>query len=257
MKKILVFVIAIVILILIVGGFVYITNESKLSSKPDMIEFIIDAIDAASGEQQSTHFKVFCNGEELYDGFVRNDSAEKIQIRKCPSLSFYNYGAPFYTSSLIVYPGKNTNASSETLELHRYGDINVENNENLVDGENNITIYVSTKDNIKKMHVCVVWSYNILDVNLFNNNTPFKFSEVKPPQRLKNKVNKCYKTGWTLSHDSMNFIVQYKTLNLLTEEDYIKLIIIDSNLNYNDDLVIEDSEGNDVCLEDYEFLIIK
>lgn len=73
------------------------------------------------------------------------------------------------------------------------------------------------------------------------------------PRRLIDKVDLCFYTGKTLKENNSYLLpLEIKTMKYFSETDYLEVYVLDQELQiYNNEYAYEDTEGNDVGIEDY------
>ena len=185
------------------------------------------------------------NGTSLNDGFIT------VQIPTNLSFVVHNYQTRdnCYYSTIKKYD-KNNIQNIYRIEsvLNECGELLISHSGNLIRYDN-ITLKIKSVDEIRGLNLCFKWSKNIFSVK-----TNYKLINV--PERLYGKWVKCYDLGLSLNNSEIGIPIEYQKFNDLDLDDYIKILIVDSDrLYFSNNSVISDEYNNDVFIKDFEYVL--
>ncbi|MEK6885317.1 MAG: hypothetical protein AABY22_37140, partial [Nanoarchaeota archaeon] len=113
-----------------------------------------------------------------------------------------------------------------------------------------IVLNISIIEYIQASAVCFQWTRNLLTVSLQN------YSKIEIPERLKNKVVKCYDLKTDLNDESILLNVSYKEIAPLQLSDEIIIYIIDSDYRIDlNKLFYENEDKLDFAAPDFKYII--
>jgi len=140
---------------------------------------------------------------------------------------------------------KRFNSSKEYCVMDKIGEIEVDSEDKLENGEKKIYLTILSKGYYKNIHICSSWTSGIIILESEYNLTAI-------PQRYTNTVDKCYDINKSLSNEAIevNFKIKSEGLNKL---DYINFYIFDNEFAYLENNIFElSSELNGVNLGNKE-----
>jgi len=291
---ILVVIFIIFLLVAAAVGVIYYKSRHSNENVSSTYTTYIKAVDEETNELLDGRFKltldnqtsVYLSGETKSSGYVKYD------LPKDHMWNFFVVADNYYTTHGYVM--QYADNMTRDIPLYKIGNIKVEKEGDFHAGKGEININISTDKSLRGLNFCLAWGTNTIKVDLpfveFKNITDkqtcldygewkedvykcdmlCKIGLKKPvliskahcenskfqiPKRLQGKVDKCYSTGLSLYKSSMQFALKYENFDSITDEDYIKLIIIDSDKNIYNKYVSEDESGNDIGAKDFVYII--
>ena len=131
----------------------------------------------------------------------------------------------FYTSKQIISVKENKIYRVElkpqrpgSIEVYRKGRFN---------GVDNLSLIVESKGYYQNVLFCVKWSLNVIKIDFLS-----KYNEIPKPESHKKYFN-CYTTGVSLNNEMMEIPISYRYWEVLTKDDFIHLVVMDSDLINN------------------------
>lgn len=227
----------------------FINNQMQ---KQQMIDYKFLIINADE-ETISTQFTIHCSHhdkalnrdiitvKDIETDFVWN----YMNLTQNDSCSQYIWDYPnYYTNKrTIILPYQSEFNEKISMRDYKIADVNLYSEDKLKEGDNSLRYYIELKTGIyQHKYTCFKWSTNVIRVDL--QDYPY-ITDV--PQYLKSSVDSCYLTNRTLIDGYYEFNLNYKTFNL-NENDYIKVIIVDEDIN-NDLLFLDNIGKEDLMFE--------
>jgi len=260
-NKAIIYFVVFLIIISIVGGaiyFIYNKKENKIKDvKIDIYDYSLMTMDKNTKEIITTNYSVYYNDTLFTQGITNSYSYEKIKLPLYDRKFIYVYSNNYYAQQTI-FDGE---LKSSIIELSRIGNIEVEVLNKLNNEDSDIVLKLTSNSLVRRVRVCVNWGANILDVNLVNMTIDISNNII--PNRLNNKVVKCYNTQLSIdnSDEKTKELVLYFTFTKISNliyVDYINFIFIDSDIiHINEEpyfsLIYEDASYNDVGLKDVKY----
>lgn len=235
----------------IIGGYLIIKNINKDNNVDKTVynTFFIECKESVNKTLIDSNFTLYLNNSNIPYLVGKCDKYGYKQY-KAPADAVYNFvsGSPgYYTSNhLIAAPQDNM---TYDIYLYKAGDFIVNTSDKFNQKQGVMNLEVSSTGFIQGLNYCIIWGMNTLDVNS-------NHESINVPIRLKNRVNKCYNTLSNLdSNEIINITLDYRNYDIPNSQDYIKIYLIDSDLNLNNSYVIENSSGSDIALNDYIFYV--
>ena len=253
MAKLILTVSLIVIVLIIVGGGIWVFYNMNQKSDDNFESF--DLHIAAMNKSDSfviTDYVILIEGETIpfYEGTTLN-GFDTIKMKTNNSFYILNTGSKDYYAerTLILWNDNMIKGYKYIHMLPSIGKINIIQHNTLADDDIFIRIEAE-KDNFRSAKLCMRWSVGILKLEINN------FIDCAIPSRLINKVDKCVDTKTTLfENNTLDITIKTTQFGNLPDQ-YVEMYIIDSDRRYwNDTVVSEDLEGKDIGMEDILYLI--
>ena len=157
--------------------------------------------------------EIYKQGKTLLDGYI----IEKIPINN--TFNIFVNADGFYTVMMHENSGSYPLLIRLHPELSLIGNLTVYQDKKLSESEY-INITLQAKEDVRFINYCIEWTSSIIRIESSNK------------ERLKGKVDKCYKTYYSLlNNDNYAISLYIKHLNLLSS-DYIKIYINDGDIRY-------------------------
>lgn len=291
-KLVMIIILVVVLAALGVGAWWVISHQDKTPDEVPTKEIFVDAKDS-SGNRVVVDFIVMANKTEVGRGKTRTDGLESIKVpSQYQVYEFYPQSKQYYTVmnalvgnqiSLDVIPVGNiqvthTGDVSDTqgqVKLNLSSDgINLATSIclrwsiNVIRAENDKYPQVRTLNNkfdcleagyewIPEKTVCGFWcKAKISKANVTAAHCSVEQDDILPPTRLKDKVPVCYYMKETLEKGKQTeFIINYEAYPTVNNNDYVEVIVIDSNNDVFNRYKFEDSETKDWGVPDLIYKI--
>lgn len=164
------------------------------------------------------------------------------------TISNYNIdNQKFYKIFKTFAPNDNSNIINNEIELIPYGTINISNDYSLAQSKN-ISLLLNISGEVRCINMCVRGSTHIVSIKS-------EYNIYKIPQRLKDKVDKCFVLFNNASNEVKNANILYSSFGELSQDDNIKVYIIDGDYTINSQCIDADTNNNDIAIEDIEYII--
>ncbi len=188
-----------------------------------------------------SQMSVFASGETSSDSFV---------VAKVP----YNHTFTIFSrENDIYYPNRfftsdfNSNLVRVEFPLIRKGQIEM-NKSSLLGADNPIMLTVNSGNGtFQYTTICVRWSSHIIYADIFG------VERGEPPQRLTNKVDRCFYTKQPVI-GAISFPVSYTYFDTL-DDDFLEFYVIDGVLGYDGQYHVENATYSDVGILDMRYVI--
>lgn len=254
--------VVIIILILGVGGFFvyknYIENLDKMS---DARRVQIAMLDEESGIFVETNYTIYFpdtaivheEGQTSKVGYVLNSNP----IPPNQTFEVYNVnheGQNYYTQvDLSGVIELNRNITTKFV-LFNPGSLNVSQDGEL-GSENPLDLFITNDGDFRLAAICLRWDIGIIIDNIN------ELERISPPERLKNKVDKCWKIEKEFlkekrNHQNLTISIPYSILSSseLIDDLTIKTYLLDYDI-WHGNVNITEKNGSDVGAEDVEYII--
>lgn len=225
-------------------------NGCKEENKQELVTLTFNSINQ-NNDSISVNYEIV-NGGTIYGrGKTEKNVYEKVQLPfGIYTLRFWN--DLFYPRTLTKTLGENCKTEeckSNLIVKYYLGNPDLTTESTLNDDKLNLTI--SSINHTARIHLCFAWTPNIIDVNVQGIQTSI-------PKRLVNKVDKCIWLTKSLTDDQMFIEVELEKniYNPITDDDYLRIYLVDQCYNDVWELSTENSDGSDNGIKD-EFFIIK
>jgi len=251
MKIILIFLFLILIGGAVFGIIYYIKHEDTDILPISMFNTYFKCIDENTGKSLNGKITVVLGNSTLpyLEGDCNENGYVKYELPSDAIWHIFTKSDNYYTSHLVVLQSQDN--LSYILSVYKIGDVFVKSKGKFEQGEGKINTTITTDYQLRKLKFCIDWGDNTIWVKL-----PFK--EITIPKRLEGKVTKCYDSETTINEvESLNFTLEYKNFDVITNKDYIKIWVIDSDRDLTNNYIYEDEFGNGVGREDYTYIISK
>lgn len=265
MKALIFSIIGIIVLAGIVV-FAYIYNEQPIQegSTIQYQNISLAFYDDSSAKQIRSGY-VITLGESREAYMVGNTTENDFTFIRVPQNStFYIFNTNLENQTYYTTRYTAVSADSDMSKVIRaqvpltpYGNITITQDQKLSYVNNNVYLTLESPGIFRYVTLCYQWSPNILSVT----NPDFEqLPESKIPQRLHNKVVKCYITKQSIMKTTMKINVKYFAFAKLNADDNIKVYILDGDIRYYsingpDSFILEDTNMTDVGTRDIEFTI--
>lgn len=255
MKKLIVFSIFLVILILGLGIFFYFFYERSAikSSEIQYHDVNIRFINNNTKKEVFVSYDIFYQPDRTYiktqEYYGQGYNIERIKVNRSFSINYRNSSSCFYPSSFEYEKNDIPQTIRVDIELEPCGLIII-NHSGMLLFEEPITINLTSVGKIKNPALCLSWSKNLLSVSIKN------LTKINVVDRLKDKVVKCYDTRIILTNNSTLYNLDYILYKSITQEDFIILYILDGDISvYTNEIVYENEYRQDFALDDVKYLI--
>jgi len=258
-KYVIIFGVLIVITAAIIIGLYFFYEKPEQEKPPEMHNLSIRFYNNVTKSQVDSDYiisrislsDIYKQGRSTKNDFVRElipvNTTFRVLNNNKNNQSYYTNYQDFYD---VLGVGKIFRIE---IPLTKVGELTIEKNSvwNIENPDNPFVLFVKSTGEVRNIGFCLRWSDNIVSVT----EDHYKVSEV--PTRYKDKVDRCYDTSQTLNNNSLAIFLKYKTFGNLDIDDYIKVIVIDGDVQYGNvnEVVREDGDGNDIALPDVEYII--
>ena len=241
--------------------FVYFTVEKPIveeSVKEQFNNFSLAAYDSSGKLVKTGYAIVLDNSGTVFKRSFTDDKSyvhENVPLNHTIKIFNENLAGQHYYTDSFDYDYLTSGVTENTrvnLNLKDVGNLSFNVLGNLSTGS--ITIIVTSIGEVKDIMFCVRWSEHIITVQ----NEQYSIVDVIP-QRLKNRVDKCFNTKTTLKDSTLIVFLKFDKFGSLSPNDKIDVIFVDKdNSLLSNGLVLsaEDSQGADIGLNDVSITII-
>lgn len=226
MGKFLAFALLIIAVLAGLGAYSYFSYE-KPKQQETKIEFhnvSISASEAHSLKRIIANYSIVRAGES-FSGQTLRDSYSVQRIPTNGTFEVITYAPGYYTAFEVpsinyIYP---QNVRIDSI-LDPIGNLSI-TPEGRLGMQDNISLRLSVNGLIKTMKVCLRWSNNIISAQLEG------LIRDEPPNRLINKVDKCYRLDGRLRNSNSTILsLHYAKSRPLTPDDEIKIHFLYGNI---------------------------
>lgn len=292
MKAIFIFFVFCLIAGLAVVLFFFIGKSINTEEAPTTRSMLIKAVDFYTDEQIAVPFVAIINDTIIARATTRNDSLITINVPITGELiEFYVQDPGYYTDmkavvggtdyTIVAMPVSNISLSYYGNITGKQGDINVSIqtegitrevsfcvrwSRNIIEVEAPFPTIMKINDKLSCEDSGYTWNPEVVECETIACKLGWKEAKITPancsvsqytplpPSRLE-RIDRCFLSKKTImKEDPLDFTLSYRGYET-DGQDYIEVIVMDSNKNLQGHYVIEGEQGEDVGIPDKAFMI--
>jgi len=224
-------IIFIIILLFVIGIFalVYFTYERPIQIGENIINKNVSLAIFDGKKQISTSFVVTLDDSVIPYKFLNTTSSGYtfFVVPLNRTFSIYNINLKnqtFYTSKYRFNDMSPSNLRLD-FQLKKIVSLNVSKDGNL-GPDNPINLTLIPNGTLQFVTICIRWSDNVISADIQD------VESKDAPQRLLNKVDRCFYTKQSISSKTI-YPINYKIFGDISSKDFLDIYIIDGDIGYN------------------------
>lgn len=236
--------------VVLIGVTLYFTNEKPAKEQQTALTVPLSIQAINSSEQNiAVNYSIIVEGNVWRSGTTLIEAPVLQQGPYNHSYAVWGIDDNRTYYSVVVEKQRLLSTEIQRIDLRpmSIGTINASYNGKLGQDQR-LDISVYAHGEVRNVLVCLSWGSRIVSLSADN------ATQIEPPARYKNKVDKCYVLG-TIKDEFRHLFISYTTFGALEARDFISVFVIDGDRTPTSQGPVYEDKGRDLWMADINFTI--